>query len=1248
MQVPGPRLALLLGALVLLLGGCPGVDGPPDEPPTPPPDPSDLPCDPVLDLRAEPSSLNPLSATTLLATGGTEAYVFEQLEAPSGGILNPITGGYVPGSEAGVVDRIRLTDRGCLGEAIAEIAVVRGMVVSPDGAVLPFGAVIQYEVQEGSGSYQCSLPSVDAQGELTPAGLSSAPHAQAFEAVRVTDLQTGEEVDVLVRTAEDAAVTAEATWLFVPLGSEYRLDVSGGSNSYEVIQLSGDTASWDGEVFVPTGTGTNRFEFRDRFVDLQLEVTVVGVAPQSPPLERWGDLTEGGIILAPGDLDGDGYGDLLIGNPEIDLEAKDGGAVFLYPGRADSLGLEPTPSMSWGGWQVRESFGNAVTVADFNGDGLVDLAVGSPLADLTGTDSGGVQIFPGLVTGGFTAEPGTELLGPSSGGFYGDSLAACDFNGDGFDDLAVGTPRGEDPLAINVANNQGAVYIHLGGTEGLQAAHDDAAYGEFPDETGHFAGKANAYIGRSLAAGDVDANGLCDLAIGAWEYRTASGQGNDGAVHLYSGRAVNSFDDGGVSWNPVKIWTADPTSNSNSNFGYSLAMGNLDGDEFDDLVIGQPRFADPEASGSRHGAVWVLLGRDFSQDELSEEVGSDTADWGAVGDDASDEMGIDLSLDDLDGDGLDDLLVGIPLDEDDQTVPTPGAVDAGGAALFYGVEGSLPSTLPDAWIRSSGPGDPDDPSALQTGDRFGRLVAIHPGSESGPGSLVIHAEMDQSLGWNVGRSLVVPGDITSPWQPLDLPGGPSGQALGAGLALVGDIDGDGHDDLAVGAPGQLLSPSLEGAGTLHLFAGTPEGFVTDQSTQIREFPGHAANDAFGTTVSPAGDFDGDGYDDLVVLAPGGDRPNSFDESQFANPTACPGSRSNAGAAWIFSGGESLPSLPSFVWYGPKNNSVISRVAGPLDWNGDGWDDLVIADPTYEDDGPNNAGALFFLSGRPADASGITVLCSADQVIEGLHGGDQLGSSVTVLGDLDGDGCDEIAVGSPSEDLAGNNGGGLRILFGWGGPTCRPEGAVITMANTPAQSGDNFGSSLAGNADADGDGLPDLLVGAWNRTIGIGNQIGSVWFLPGWYLASLPPEPLTGTDPMLLWPASPDSERYRIDGWIDDERFGISLAFVPNFTEDGRAGLAIGGPTGKLGGLYDSGGVRIHHVDASGGSWAHFIDPLPDAVMGGENFHGPGADLGRWISGGLRDGEPILIVGATGADSVSPDGGTAWAIDLRLD
>ena len=240
--------------------------------------------------------------------------------------------------------------------------------------------------------------------------------------------------------------------------------------------------------------------------------------------------------------------------------------------------------------------------ADFNGDGFADLAVGVPFEDQAATNDGAVNVIYGG-PGGLSAagnevwSQGSEgITGtPEAGDLFGYSLAAADFNGDGFTDLAVGVPF-ED----QAATNDGAVNVIYGGPGGLSAAGNEVWSQGGEGVAG--APEAGDQFGYSLAAGNFGNSSQADLAIGVpFEDQAAT---NDGAVNVIYGAT------GGLAVPGNEVWSQGGegitgTPEAGDQFGYSLAAGNFGNSSQADLAIGVP-FEDQAATND--GAVNVIYG----------------------------------------------------------------------------------------------------------------------------------------------------------------------------------------------------------------------------------------------------------------------------------------------------------------------------------------------------------------------------------------------------------------------------------------------------------------------------------------------------------------------------------------------------------------------------------------------------------------------------------------------------------------
>jgi len=394
------------------------------------------------------------------------------------------------------------------------------------------------------------------------------------------------------------------------------------------------------------------------------------------------------------DLDNDGYADLVVGAPgKAPGAAPNSGAVFLFRGGAGEMSLAQALDQSGvASNEHGDDFGRAVATGDFDGDGYVDLAVGIPGEDIDSTpDVGMVLVFKGSAQG--LAEPyvlDQDLNSNDDGDLFGTSLAAGDFNGDGYDDLVVGAP-GESIGVGTPGPRTGVVFHFQGSPSGLSQVRflhqEPLELDEGEDD-----------FGRTLVAGDLDRDGYADLVVGAPGKDLGSGPA--GLLFVFRGSPE------GLS----ASYTLDQSPSGNGNgdrFGDSLAMGDFNGDGYLDLAVGAP--GESIGTGPRSGAVFHFQG---SPSRLSYVRHLSQLSMG--GDEGGDEFGRALAAGDFDGDGKDDLVVGAP-GEAIGTGPRSGAV-----FLFRGTTRGLTAVryLSQSGLAINGQGDRFG-SALATGDYNG-------------------------------------------------------------------------------------------------------------------------------------------------------------------------------------------------------------------------------------------------------------------------------------------------------------------------------------------------------------------------------------------------------------------------------------------------------------------------------------------------------------------------------------------------
>ena len=409
---------------------------------------------------------------------------------------------------------------------------------------------------------------------------------------------------------------------------------------------------------------------------------------------------------------------------------------------------------------------------------------------------------------------------------------------------------------------------------------------------------------------------------------------------------------------------------------------------------------------------------------------------------------------DVTGDGVPDVLVGAwsaDGDERDEGAvyvvagPVTGVRPLAGEARLVGIE-----AYGNAGDGVAGPGDLD-------GDGVAEVLVGAPRTSAG-------ADTSGSVYFVLGP---VTGSASVADADARLDGVQDEGFAGKALAGAGDVNGVGTLSFVVGAPGEESY-----AGVAYVVAGAVEGVRDLRDVGARLAAAEPARYA-GAAVAGAGDLDGDGMADVLVGAP-----------DLNDPLAGPG------AVFVVRGpvtaDQDLADADALYEGRADGDQLGSAVAGVGDTDGDGRDDALFG-AEFADRGGEDAGAAYLVLGGPALSGDLDAV---EAILVGAAASAYAGASVAGPGDVDGDGLPDLAVGSTGESGHGPSAGAAAVFLS-------PVSGVLSLADAPArylgqEAGGLAGWAVAGAGDLDGDGLGELLVGAYGQTA----NRGAAYVVPG--------------------------------------------------------------------------------------------------------------------------------------------------------
>ncbi|QQR90797.1 MAG: VCBS repeat-containing protein [Myxococcales bacterium] len=528
-----------------------------------------------------------------------------------------------------------------------------------------------------------------------------------------------------------------------------------------------------------------------------------------------------------------GFTDCAFANPTVELDLSANTTQYTPDANLEVSNTAPVGRRYF--WRVRSCLADSCSewsmihyldvgriASDYNGDGYADLLVGASLFDYPQLDEGNAFVYYGTSSGfdAYVTTPSSaqRLDNPdtSGAGQFGAAVAALgDVNGDGYADAVIGA-ESQSYASGDLA--EGNAFLYLGSATGLSSTPSLRFTNPDPIEESRFGGAV-------AGAGDVNADGFADILISASDYTNATtATAQNGKAYLYHGAQTISIS------TPSSTLTI-PESTTISLFGFSVASaGDINADGFIDLIIGAPQ-EDQGAGGE--GNAFIFMGGKNGITKSS-MIRLDNPD-----NEADSGFGHCVRYaGDVNNDGFSDVAIGMPYQIDNSVTDPIGQV-----IFYYGGANGI-ATTPAFRLH-----DPDSQFLASFGASFAPL-----GDSNGDGNVdFIVGTYEYEDNYIIqGKAHIFSGNATvytdSPSLVMDNPSPMDDSQFAVSVANLGDVNGDGYADLAVGAMGHNNDGSNLREGNVFIYYGSATGFTATPSVQL-DNPDDQADSFFGVSVA---------------------------------------------------------------------------------------------------------------------------------------------------------------------------------------------------------------------------------------------------------------------------------------------------------------------------------------------------------------------------------------------------------------